>query len=478
MRNVYARRLTVHRLLMLMTITTSAGTAVGGPIADAYRDQATRIIDAALASDDAYQKLQHICDDIGHRICGSEALERAVEWAADEMRRDGMANVHTEPVEVIKWVRGRESCEMVSPRKEPLVMLGLGKTVGTPPEGITAPVVVVADEKELEALGDGAKGKIVLFNNPMPPYDHERGSGYGHSVRFRTNGARMAAEIGAVACLIRSVTAHSLRTPHTGTMNYKDAEVRIPAAAVSVEDAETIRRLTKRGIEVVLKIKMEAKNYGPAMSANVIGELRGSTHPEQIVVIGGHIDSWDVGQGAHDDGAGCIMAMAAVKLLKDLGLQPKRTIRVVLWTGEEIGLYGGKQYAKDHADELANHIVALESDSGAFAPKGYGVDCKDKGRMKVAADQLRDILTLTGKFGASHVSEGHGAPDVSPLKPKGVIVMGHEVEGATYFDYHHTPADTIDKVDPLELKQNVAMMATVAYVLADMPVRFGEASGK
>jgi Zn-dependent M28 family amino/carboxypeptidase len=462
---------------MLIIITTSATTAAAGPIADAYRERADRIIDAALSSDDAFTKLQHLCDDIGHRICGSDALGRAVEWAADEMRRDGMANVHTEPVEVINWVRGRESCEMVSPRSEPVVMLGLGKSVGTTPEGITAPVVVVTDEDELEAIGEKAKGKIVLFNNPMPHYDQKKGSGYGHAVRFRTNGARLAAERGAVACLIRSVTAHSLRTPHTGTMDYKDADIKIPAAAVSVEDAEAIGRLTKRGIEVVLKIKMDAKNHGPAMSANVIGELRGSTHPEQIVVIGGHIDSWDVGQGAHDDGCGCVMAMAAVKLLKDLGLQPRRTIRVVLWTGEEIGLFGGIQYAKDHADELANHIAAMESDSGAFAPKGYGVDCEDKSRMKVAADQLRDILTLTGKFGASNVSEGHGAPDVSPLKSKGVIVMGHEVEGATYFDYHHTPADTLDKVDPLELKQNVALMATVAYVIADMPQRYGEASG-
>ncbi|MCA9253359.1 MAG: M20/M25/M40 family metallo-hydrolase, partial [Phycisphaerales bacterium] len=462
MRNVHTRRLGVHRLIMLVTMATGASAAVAGPIADAYRSQADRIIDAALTSDDAYTKLQHLCDDIGHRICGSEALDRAIEWASAELRKDGMSNVHTEPVEVIRWVRGNESCEMVAPRRQPLVMLALGKSVGTPPDGITAPVVVVADEDELEKLGDGAKGKIVLFNNPMPPYDSEKGSGYGHTVRFRTNGARLAAEKGAVACLVRSVTAHSLRTPHTGTMNYKDAPVQIPAAAVTVEDAETIDRMTKRGIEVVLNIKMDAKNHGPAMSANVVGELRGSTHPEQIVVIGGHIDSWDVGQGAHDDGGGCIMALASVKLLKDLGLQPKRTIRVVLWTGEEIGLFGGKQYAKDHADELANHVAAMESDSGAFAPKGYGVDCKDESRMKAAADQLRDIMTLMEKIGATDVSEGHGAPDVSPLQPEGVIVMGHEVEGSKYFDYHHTPADTMDKVNPLELKQNVAMMATMA----------------
>ncbi len=460
-------------MISLCTVSLYTEETLAGPIADEYRERANRIIDGALASDDAYKKLQFLCDDIGHRICGSDALEQAVKWAADEMRRDGMANVHAEPVEVIKWVRGKESCEMVSPRKESMVMLGLGKSVGTPQEGIIAPVVVVANEDELEALGGGVKGKIVLFNNPMPPYDEEKGSGYGHTVRFRTNGARLAGEKGAVACLVRSVTAHSLRTPHTGTMNYRDAKIKIPAAAITVEDAETIQRLVDRGIEVVLKIKMEAKDHGPAMSANVLGELTGSTHPEQVVVIGGHIDSWDVGHGAHDDGAGCIMAMAAVKLLKDLGLQPKRTIRVVLWTGEEIGLYGGKQYAKDHADELGNHIAALESDSGAFAPKGYGVDCNEGARMKIAAEQLRDIMTLTAKFGASDVSEGHGAPDVSPLKPKGVIVMGHEVEGAKYFDYHHTPADTIDKVDPLELKQNVAMMATVAYILADMPQRLG-----
>ena len=312
------------------------GSAESPSIAERYRESAQRIIEAALAGNEAYDKLEALCDGIGHRLSGSPQLEQAVRWAARTLEADGQENVHLEPVMVPHWVRGDESLVMVQPRATPIAMLGLGGSVGTPPKGITAEVVVVRDEDELEALGDAARGRIVLFNNPMPPYDPERGAGYGRTVRFRGKGARIASEKGAVACLVRSVTAHSLRSPHTGAMGYGDAEVKIPAAAISTEEADLIARLRARDVRVVVTLKMEAKTLDLAPSANVIGELRGRAQPEEIVVIGGHLDSWDVGQGAHDDATGCVMAMEAINLLRRLNMIPRRTIRVVLWTNEEL----------------------------------------------------------------------------------------------------------------------------------------------
>lgn len=444
-------------------------------IADRYARATERIVRATLADNDAYNKLEQLCVGIGNRLSGSPQLDRAIDWAIKALTKDGAENVRREEVMVPHWVRGKESATMLEPRIETLHMLGLGDSVGTPPEGITAPVVVVTDEDELEALGDGASGKIILFNKAMPPYDPECGSGYGATVKYRASGARLAAAKGAVACLVRSVTARSLRSPHTGGMRYGDAKVKVPAAAVSVEDAEMIARLQKRGVPVVVNLKMEAKMLPDVPSANVVGELRGSERPDEVVVIGGHIDSWDVGQGAHDDGGGCVMAMEAINVLRKLNMIPKRTIRVVLWTNEENGLAGGRTYAKDHADEMDKHIAAIESDSGVFRPKGYSVECGDKEREAIAAEQLRDIMGLfSSSIGEMTVKTGHSGADLSPMRSAGVVLMGHRVEGSKYFDYHHSYADTIDKVDPEKLSQNVAVLATVAYILADMPERLGE----
>jgi hypothetical protein len=363
---------------------------------------------------------------------------------------------------------------MVEPYRYPLVMSGLGLSVGTPTDGITAEVLVVADEKELEAVGEKARGRIVLFNNPMQTYDPDKGSGYGTAVRFRHRGAVLASAQGAAACLVRSVTARSLRSPHTGAMSYADAKEKIPAAAISTEDAEMISRMAARGQAVKVTLKMGAQDHGMVPSANVVGELRGREHPEEIVVIGGHIDSWDAGQGAHDDAAGCVIAMEAINVLRKLNMIPRRTIRVVLWTNEENGLMGGKQYAKDHEAELSRHVAAIESDSGAFRPEGYSVECVDARRQTVAAGQLVELMKLLSPLGRMSVSVGHSGADVSPMKPGGVVLMGFDVEGSKYFDYHHTHADTLDKVDPKDLSQCVASMAVTAYVIAEMPERLGE----
>lgn len=457
------------RLVFAVSLTLAAGCS----IQDRYRAPADRIIDATLASNDSWKKMHELCDGIGHRLSGSRELERAVDWAVASMKADGHENVRAEPVMVPHWVRGSESAVMIEPRATPLVMLGLGGSIGTPPDGITAPVVVVRDEKELDALGDGAKGKIVLFNNPMPPYDQKTGSHYGETVRFRGKGAILASQKGALACLIRSVTARSFRTPHTGAMRYDDNVTKIPAAAITTEDADMIARLANSGVQVVVRLTMEARTEPDAPSANVVAEIRGRELPHEVVVMGGHIDSWDVGHGAHDDGAGIVMCMEALNVIRKLGLQPRRTIRVVLWTNEENGLAGGKQYAKDHAAEISNLIAAIESDSGGFAPDAFSVECKDKSREEVAHRQVNDIAQLVSRLGTFKISRGHSGADVSPMKDMGAMLMGFSTEGEKYFDYHHTPADTLDKVNPDELSRCVASMAVMTYVLADMPERLG-----
>jgi len=447
-----------------------------GEITRSYQATADRIIEAVMTGNDAYDNLETLCLEIGNRLSGSANLDKAVRWTAGMLRKGGAENVRLEKVMVPHWVRGEESATLIRPRKHPLGMTGLGGSVGTPPEGITAPVLVVADEDELNAAGDAARGKIVLFNKIMPPYDPEKGSGYGPTVKYRVDGARLAAAKGAVASLVRSVTANSLYTPHTGTMHYGDAETRIPTAAITVEDAEMIARMAKRGDEVVMNLKMDAETLPDAESANVIGEMRGRTNPEEVVVIGGHLDSWDVGQGAHDDGGGCIAAMEVINVLRKLNLQPRRTIRVVLFVNEENGLRGGKAYAEDHQDELANHVAAIESDSGIFAPRGLSVGCEDTAKEAVAVEQVREIISLfPTSFESMEARTGGGGADISPMHESGVVLMGHRVEGSKYFNYHHTNADTIDKVDPTDLSKNVALLAVATYIIADMPDRLGEA---
>ncbi len=452
----------------------SITTTNAGSIATQYRNKADRIIQAALADNDAYNKLEYLCLQIGHRLSGSAALEKAVDWATQAMKKDGQENVRQEKVMVPHWVRGYEAASMIRPRIETFHILGLGGSVGTGPEGITAEVVVVEDEDALNALGDQVRGKIVLFNKAMPPYDHEKGSGYGTAVKYRSHGARLAGEKGAVACLVRSVTAKSLRSPHTGAMRYGNAEKKIPAAAVSTEDAEVMVRLYKKGVPVVVHLLMQAKTLPDAESANVIGELRGSTLPDEVVVIGGHIDSWDTGHGAHDDGGGCIIAMEAINVLRKLNMRPKRTIRVVLWTNEENGLRGGRAYAKDHAGELEKHVAAVESDSGVFKPRGYSMECADKDKEALAIKQMGEIVSLLSSIGEMSAKKGHSGADIGPMREAGVVLLGHNVEGSTYFDYHHSHGDTIDKVDPQELSENVAVLAVTAFILADMPNRLGE----
>ena len=471
--HVFAAALRALVPFICLAVASTPRASAGATISEEYGVVAKRIIDATRSDNDAYNKLQELCDDIGHRISGSAALDRAIEWAVGKLKADGHENVHTEPVLVPKWTRGAESLEMIAPQHAVIPMLGLGGSIATPADGITANVLVVSDENDLNARGDDARGKIVLFNFPMPTEDERLGAGYDSAVKYRVAGARMAAAHGAVAALVRSVTTRTLQSPHTGGMRYADDVERIPTAAVSVEFAERMARLQARGIPIQVTLKMEAR-MAPELvpSANVIAELRGRELPDEIVVISGHLDSWDVGQGAHDDGGGCVTVMEALNVLRRLDLRPRRTIRVVLWTNEENGLQGGRTYAKEHTDELAQHVAAIESDSGVFAPIGYGVDVEDVACRAAAIAQLNEVSALLRPVCELTAYEGYGGADIGPMKPAGVPLIGQDSDMTHYFDIHHTHADTVDKVKPGELTDNVAVMAVTAYILADWSQRF------
>jgi carboxypeptidase Q len=309
----------------------------------------------------------------------------------------------------------------------------------------------------------------VLYDVAMPAWSEDAGSGYGKTVEYRGAGASRAAKLGAVAVLMRSVTARSLNTPHTGAMRYEDGVPKIPAFAVTVEDSALIARLAEEGA-VTVRMRSEARMLPDVESANVIGELRGRERPDEVVVIGAHIDSWDVGHGAHDDGAGVVIMMQALTSIRKLGLTPRRTIRVVLFTNEENGLRGGRAYATDHADELPKTVLAVESDSGGFWPRGFGVQAKPEVRDRVKA-RVTEIATLLAPIKATRVVFGHGGADIGPMAPAGVPLIGLDTDGRSYFDIHHTDADTLDKVDPAALAANVAAVAALAYVVADMPER-------
>jgi carboxypeptidase Q len=450
--------------------TSSYGGAPSpSPLAQRYRAIAGKIVAAARTDRGAYEKLAYLTDQIGHRLAGSPELDKAIAWAAQAMKDDGL-EVHTEKVMVPHWVRGAEQASITSPVTRPLRVLALGGSVATPKGGITAPVVVVHDWKELDAKADQLKGAIVVYNVAMPAWSAEHGSGYGTVVEYRWAGASQAAKRGAVAALVRSVTARSLATPHTGSMGYDRDQPKIPTAAISVEDAELLDRLAKRG-RVDVHLRLEPQQLPDAESANVIGELRGRDRPDELVVIGGHIDSWDVGQGAHDDGAGCVVMMQALRVLKQLGLQPRRTIRVVLFTNEENGTRGARAYAEEHEAELAKTVLALESDSGGFAPRGFSVGHRDPEAGKRTRARLAEIAALLAPAYQLRVTSGHGGTDIEPMARGGVPVIDLDVDGRHYFDYHHTEADTLDKVDPTDLADMVAVAAVLAYVVADLPDR-------
>jgi carboxypeptidase Q len=455
----------LRSVIILIALGAVTLAAAGGPQGtlpvnhrnnwiDAYRQPAARLIEEARSTQAAWHRLAELTDTFGPRLAGSVNLEQAIEWAVTQMKKDGLENVRAEEVMVPHWVRGRESLEIVSPVPDRLVMLGLGNSVGTPPQGVEADVLVVQSWEDLEARSAQARGRIVLFNVPY--------TNYGETVQYRGNGASRAAKLGAVAMLLRSVGPVGLRTPHTGSLRYAEDAPRIPAAAIPVEDAERLQRMQDRGTKVRARLAMEAQFLPDAPSANVIGEIVGRERPDEVVVVSGHFDSWDVGTGAIDDGGGCIAAWEAVRMMKKLGLRPRRTVRVVLFTNEENGLRGGTGYRDRHTSELSNHVLMIESDGGVFRPTGFGFTGSDDGRRIV-----QTIGTLLEQIGADEIRPGGGGADIGPSVEAGRIpAMSLNVDG-NYFLIHHTPADTIDRIAPDEIANSAAALAVMAYVVAD-----------
>jgi len=421
-----------------------------------YQSIAAKLIQAATTTDFAHQRLAELCDTFGPRFSGTTNLEAAIDWVLTRMKADGLENVHGEDVMVPHWVRGEESAEILEPTRSTLPMLGLGGSVATPKEGITAPALVVRSFDELQKRATEARGKIVLFNAPFVSY--------GQSVAYRARGASQAAKAGAVASLIRSVTPFGLQTPHTGMMNYETNVTRIPHAAITIEDAERLQRWQERGQKVVLRLNMSAQSLPDAPSRNVVAEIVGREKPDEIVVVSGHLDSWDISPGAIDDVGGVVSAWEAARLMHILGLRPRRTVRVVLWTNEENGLRGARSYAERHRQELAKHLLAIESDRGTFHPTGFSFQGNDRANAIVG-----QLASLLDGMHADKIVPGGGGADVEQLAPAGVPVMELTVEDANYFWFHHTTADTPDKVNPKDLGQCAAAMAVMAYGIADLP---------
>jgi carboxypeptidase Q len=448
-----ARMNLLRALFLLLVLATSSAAQ---SISQQYSAAADRLIRTATSDSSTYQRLTELTDRFGPRFSGTENLERAIDWILARMKEDGLDNVRGEPVMGPRWVRGRESAELIEPRRANLPMLGLGGSIATPPQGIAAEVLVVSDFDELTRRAGEAKGKIVLFNVPF--------TNYGATVRYRTQGAIAAARAGAVASMIASVASYSMRTPHTGTMSYDSTVPKIPHAAITVEDAQMLHRMQRRGERVVVKLSMEAQTLPDVQSRNVVAEIRGREKPDEVVVLGGHIDSWDVGTGAMDDAGGCVAAWHALLLMKKLGLQPRRTVRVVMWTNEENGLRGGNAYRDAHRNELDKHVLAIESDAGVFKPLGYGVTASDS-----AFAIIQQVGRLLDRIGAGNIQRGGGGADIGPIMALGVPGMGLNVQGDKYFWFHHSEADTIDKLDPHEVNLSAATLAIMAYVIADLP---------
>ncbi|HBZ40187.1 MAG TPA: carboxypeptidase [Balneola sp.] len=452
----------LNKLYPLFFVLLTPFLAISQPLVKQNVEKtANDLIKSALSNNIGFERLAHLTDYYGPRLSGSEVLENGIDWVVQEMKKDGFDKVWTQPVTVPHWVRGNESATLTAPITKNLPMASLGGSVGTPKDGITAEVLLVKSFEDLESKSAEAKGKIVLFNVPFTTY--------GQTVQYRVNGASAASKHGAVASVLASVASYSMQTPHTGTMSYEEGVKKIPHAALTVEDANLIERFIKRGETVTLTLKMEAKNLPDAQSRNVIAEITGSEFPEEIIVMGGHIDAWDNGHGAMDDGGGCVAAWEALRLIKETGVRPKRTIRVVLWTNEENGLRGANEYLRwvqEDEKSLDNHILAMESDAGVFDPIGFGFSGSDD-----AYKILSEIGELLKPADSGEVRKGGGGADIGPLMRNGVPGMGLNVDGSKYFWFHHTAVDTIDKLNIDDFNECVATMAVFAYAVADLDVR-------
>jgi carboxypeptidase Q len=423
------------------------------------RPDAARLLKAATSDEFAWRRLAELTDTFGHRLSGSENLQRAAKWVVARMTADGLENVRTEPVMVPRWVRGRESAEIVEPALHGIDVLGLGGSVATPPGGIEAEVLRVVSFDDLRSRQAEARGRIVLFDAAY--------TGYTETVTYRTTGARTAALYGAAAVLVRSIGPIGLRTTHTGSVAYSSDQRAIPAAAISAEDANRIARLTESGRKVRVRLALSGQTLPEAESANVVAEIRGRERPDEIVLIGAHLDSWDVGTGASDDAVGCIVTWEALRLMKALGIRPRRTVRVVLWENEEHGLRGANAYAERYRAQAASHVFALEADSGVFTPASLAFSGSEAARQV-----MQHVGSLLTPLGLQNILPGGGGPDIEPIALRGnVPMMAYLGDPGRLFLIHHTAADTVDRISPAEVSKAAAAIAVVTYAVAEMAER-------
>ena len=469
-----ARRL--GRVVVVGALAVAAATAAANGARAARRAQpasdpaVVALRDQALASDAAWKLLASLTTEVGPRSAGSAGDKRAVEWALAAMKGLGLDDVRSQPVTVPHWVRGENSGEILAPYPQKVLLTALGGSVGTPEEGITADVVGFPTLEALkEAPDEQVRGRIVYLDRRMERTKDERG--YGEGVGIRRDGPATGGRKGALAVLIRSVATGSHRFPHTGTTFYDDAP-KVPAAALAVPDADVLAAQLQSGKPVRFHLRLTSRALPDEPSANVIGEIRGATHPEEIVLLGAHLDSWDLGTGAIDDGAGCSIVMAAAKLIAAQPRRPARTIRIVLYANEEFGLSGARAYAKEHADELPKHVLALEADLGAAKVWGFRALAAPAGRAFLQQQVAPDLAPL----GVEWLDPAaFGGADLSPLEPAHVAMADLAHDASEYFDYHHTADDTLDKIDPKSLAQGVAAYAVTAWRAADSAVTFGPA---
>lgn len=436
-----------YRILFLALLVLPT-VLVAGELAERFRADANALRAATAADTTLWPLLAEFCDACPRRLSGSENLVKGLEWLEARMRRDGW-NVRSQPAMVPHWVRGEESLQMIAPLTRPMPVAGLCGSIGTDGKPLRAEVLVVGSFDELKDRAAEVKGRIVVYNVPFTTY--------GETVRYRYGGAVEAARYGAVASLVRSVGPYGIQTVHTGGMAYNDSVKKIPSAAITMEDAMLLQRMQGRGQRVVLELVMNAQTLPDAPSRNLIIEIPGTELPNEVVVMGGHIDSWDLGTGAMDDAGGCFASWRALEHIKKLGLKPKRTIRVVFWTNEENGLRGGTTYADSTTHE--KHVMGIESDGGTFQPVGFSTSATGELRAKI-----EDVAQLLSVVNATKIETGEGGADTSPLHARGVPVMELVVDTTKYFWYHHTEGDTPDKIVPRDLNDCTYAMAVMAWV--------------
>lgn len=425
-----------------------------------------KIFDEALARGKSYEMLDYLCNTIGPRLSGSPGAAAAVEWTRHIMERHGFDSVWLQPVMVPHWVRGKKEIgRIVNSKKlgvQEVNICALGNSVGTGPPGVLANVVEVKSWDELKQLGEKGviKGKIVFYNRPMDPRLLQMFASYGGAVDQRANGASEAAKYGAVATIVRSMGVNPEDYPHTGSLRYALNVPKIPAIAIATRHADLLSELLKDDKELKFYMETHCEMLADAPSFNVIGELKGTQFPDEIIVVGGHLDSWDLGQGAHDDGTGCIQSVEVLRIFKAMGYKPKRTIRAVMFMNEENGLRGGLEYARQAELKKEKHIAAMESDRGGFTPRGFTLPADAK-----AKEKIKSWKPLLEPYGLTDFSQEGGGADISPLAPQGVPLMGFLPDSQRYFNYHHTAEDTFDKVDKRELELGAASMAALIYLI-------------